>query len=76
VVPMDKGFWSGNEWKLKTLKTHYALYENNVGLVRVKCKYCEYVVIAEKSQALFALNLMHKHLHEVHNMSYEDIYAQ
>ena len=61
------------EWCLKVAKAHYTIYHNNVGLVRIKCRHCEYVVIAEKRLTLFALNLIHKHLIETHNISMDQV---
>jgi len=61
------------EWTLRNVKTHYSIHENKVGLVRVKCRHCGYVVIAEKRLTLFALNLIHKHLIETHNISMDQV---
>jgi len=61
------------EWSLKVVKSHYVVYHNNVGLVRIKCRHCEYVVIAEKRLTLFALNLIHTHLRDLHNIPLEDL---
>jgi hypothetical protein len=61
------------EWTLRNVKTHYSIHENKAGLVRIKCRYCEYVVIAEKKLTLFALNLIHKHLIETHNIPIDQV---
>jgi hypothetical protein len=69
----DKGYWRGKEWKLKNKREHYYVFHNKAGLVRIKCKHCEFVVIAEKRETLLALNLMHRHLHELHRVPQEDL---
>jgi len=61
------------EWTLRYAKTHYAVYDNKVGLVRLKCRHCEFVVIADKRDTLFAMNLMHKHLNELHHIELSDV---
>jgi len=62
-----------SEWKLRYAKTHYVVHDNGVGLTRIKCRHCEYVVIAEKRLTLLALNLMHEHLKTTHSVSIEDV---
>jgi len=62
-----------SEWKLRYAKTHYAVYDNNVSLTRIKCRHCEFVVIADKKDTLFALNLIHKHLNELHGIPLSDM---
>jgi len=62
-----------NEWRLKDKKTHYLLYTSNAGLIRIKCRYCEYVVIAERRHTLLALNIIHDHLRNTHSISLEDL---
>jgi len=61
------------EWTLRNVKTHYSIHENKVGLVRVKCRHCEYVVIADKRNILFAMNLIHKHLNELHGIPLSEV---
>jgi len=67
----DKGFWGMGEWTLKDKREHYLYYESAIGLIRLRCRHCEYVVIAERSQALLALNIMRRHLKDVHNIEWD-----
>jgi hypothetical protein len=60
------------EWTLKAAKRHYVIY-NNAGLVRIKCRHCEFVVVADKKNTLFAINLIHKHLNELHGIPLSDV---
>jgi hypothetical protein len=69
----DKGFWNAREWKLKDKRSHYYVYVHPAGLVRVKCRHCEYVVIGEKSLTLLVLNIIHKHLADVHNIPIDEV---
>jgi len=53
---------------------HFIIFNSNTGFARVKCRHCEFEILAEKSYTLFALNHIIRHLVDMHKIPLEQVW--
>jgi hypothetical protein len=65
-----------SEWIVISRRMHFIIFNNNTGFARVKCRHCEFEILAEKSHTLFALNHIVRHLVDTHKIPLEQVWLE